>query len=400
MDGASVRIDCSVWFVRWRVPWRFAPASLAPGGMLNSSGCPPCQPHNGLPSPSAIALTCTPYSQNSMASSGAGGGNKISYSLDRPEYEYTTSTTQFDDELMKRDIITFEQAMMAKGASAEEARRLAHAHKYGEGVADGGGASEELKGGKRRKARRRRSGSDSNTEDEDDDEYGQAHNIGSNGNHDDDDDEDDDEFLAKYRKMRLRELQDKSRYGDVLHISRTDWTREVNEASRDGQWVVINLTRGSSAATISARHVDACEMVERAASELARRFPRVKFVSIAASAANEHWPSHNLPTMFCYRDGRLQRQMIGVEEFGGHGITTDRVEWRLAQLGVVETDLEDDPERGSYEYEGGEYEDDAGRAVGTSSAGTPKGRSQFGGMMSTWATRRDSDEEEDLSDID
>lgn len=333
-----------------------------------------------------------------MASSG--GGNKISYSLDRPEYEYTTSTTQFDDELMKRDIITFEQAMMAKGASAAEAQRLAHVHRYG-GNGGGGGASEELKGGKRRAARRRLSGSDSSTDDDDEeDEYGRSHKqeggkIEENGNSDDGDDE---EFLASYRKMRLRELQDKSRYGDVIHISRTDWTREVNEASRDGQWVVINLTRGSNTATISARHIDACEVVERATSELARRFPHVKFVSIAASAANENWPPHNLPTMFCYRDGRLQRQMVGVEEFGGHGITTDRVEWRLAQLGVVETDLEDDPERGSYEYEESEYDYDAGRAVGTRS--TPKGRSQFGGMMSTWATRRDSDEEEDLSDID
>ena len=331
-----------------------------------------------------------------MASTGGGGGNKISYSLERPEYEYTTATTQFDDELLKRDVITFEQAMMAKGASAAEARRLACVHQYGEGCAGGGAAaSEELKGGKRRAARRRRSGSDSNTDDEDD-EHDQANNKeGNNIEEDGNSDDDDDEFLANYRKMRLRELQDKSRYGDVLHISRTDWTREVNEASRNGQWVVINLTRGSSTATVSVRHVDACEMVERAASELARRFPHVKFVSIAASAANENWPPHNLPTMFCYRDGRLQRQLIGVEEFGGHGITTDRVEWRLAQLGVVETDLEDDPERGSYcEYEEG----DAGRAVGTS--GTSPHKSQFGGMMSTWATRRDSDEEEDLSDID
>ena len=79
--------------------------------------------------------------QNNMALSGGGGGNKISYSLDRPEYEYTTSTTQFDEELMKRDIITFEQAMMAKGASAEEAQRLAHVRKYGEGFADGGAAT-------------------------------------------------------------------------------------------------------------------------------------------------------------------------------------------------------------------------------------------------------------------
>lgn len=328
-----------------------------------------------------------------MASSG-GGGNKISYSLDRPEYEYTTSTTQFDDELLKRDIITFEQAMIAKGASAAEAQRLANVHKYGEG--SGGISGEDVKGEKKRAARRRRT-SDSNSDNEEYDDSDQAHNIDSNqNNNDEDDDDDDDEFLAKYRKMRLRELRDQSRFGDVLHISRSDWTREVNDASLNGQWVVINLTRGSNTATISARHVDACEMVERATLELARRFPSIKFVSIAASAANENWPPHNLPTMFCYRDGRLQRQMIGVEEFGGHGITTDRVEWRLAQLGVLETDLEEDPERGSYELgQDSDLDDTSPRRNGNSPH-----KGQFGGMMSTWATRRDSDEEEDLSDID
>lgn len=333
-----------------------------------------------------------------MASSG--GGNKISYGLDRPEYEYSTSTTQFDDELMRRDVITFEQAMMAKGASAAEARRLASVHRCGDESGVGGG---ETKNGKRiRAARRPASGSsgDTNEDDDDDDDDGrlrdeeECNSSDAKGRVDDDD-----EFLASYRRMRLRELRSESRcpHGDVRHISRPDWTREVNEASRDGTWVLVNLTRGSDAATVSSRHVDACEMVERAASDLAKRFPRVKVVSIAASAANEDWPPYNLPTMFCYRDGRLQHQLIGVEEFGGHGITTDRVEWRLAQLGVLQTTLEEDPERGRYELAQCEYNESR---TNSTAEGGGVAHSQFGGMMSTWATRRDSDEEEDLSDID
>ena len=332
-----------------------------------------------------------------MASSG--GGNKISYGLDRPEYEYSTSTTQFDDELMRRDVITFEQAMMAKGASAAEARRLASVHRCGDESGVGGG---ETKNGKRmRAARRPASGSSGDTnEDDDDDDDGRLRDEEEDNSSDaNGDGDDDDEFLASYRRMRLRELRSESRcpHGDVRHISRPDWTREVNEASRDGTWVLVNLTRGSDAATVSSRHVDACEMVERAASDLARRFPRVKVVSIAASAANEDWPPHNLPTMFCYRDGRLQHQLIGVEEFGGHGITTDRVEWRLAQLGVLQTTLEEDPERGRYELAQCEYNESR---TNSTAEGGGVAQSQFGGIVSTWATRRDSDEEEDLSDID
>ena len=339
-----------------------------------------------------------------MASSG--GGNKISYGLDRPEYEYSTSTTQFDDELMRRDVITFEQAMMAKGASAAEARRLASVHRCGDesgvGVGVGGGVGGETKNGKRiRAARRPASGSSGDTnEDDDDDDDGRLRDGEEDNSSDvNGGDNDDDEFLASYRRMRLRELRSESRcpHGDVRHISRPDWAREVNEASRDGTWVLVNLTRGSDAATVSVRHVDACEVVERAAADLARRFPRVKVVSIAASAANEDWPPHNLPTMFCYRDGRLQHQLIGVEEFGGHGITTDRVEWRLAQLGVLKTDLEEDPERGRYELAQCEYYESR---TNSTAEGGGVAHSQFGGMMSAWATRRDSDEEEDLSDID
>jgi hypothetical protein len=339
---------------------------------------------------------------SSGAGGGAGGGNKISYRLDRPTYDYSTATTQFDDELLRRDIITFEQAMLAKGASAAEARRLADLHRRGqqggEGCCGGGGGSEDdLKGGGRRRAARRRScGTDDDNADAEDDRSSQ-----------DDDDDDDDEFLASYRTRRLRQLRDQSRYGDVLPISRSDWTREVNDASRGGQWVVIHLTRGSSdtATAASARHVDACEMAGRAVSELAGRFPAVKFVSIAASAANERWPPHNLPALLCYRDGALRCQLVGVAEFGGHGITTDRVEWRLAQLGVLETELEDDPERGSYELVGARGQDDDDYLydkynAGTGTSGAPRGRSQFGGMMSTWATRRGRDDEEDLSDID
>ena len=106
-----------------------------------------------------------------MASSG--GGNKISYGLDRPEYEYSTSTTQFDDELMRRDVITFEQAMMAKGASAAEARRLASVYRHGDesGVGVGGGGGGETKNGKRiRAARRPASGSSGDTNEDDDDD--------------------------------------------------------------------------------------------------------------------------------------------------------------------------------------------------------------------------------------
>eukprot|EP00980_Cylindrotheca_fusiformis_P016497 scaffold4914_cov108-Cylindrotheca_fusiformis.AAC.9 len=52
------------------------------------------------------------------------GRGITNYDSSKPSHELTTSTTQFDDELMKRGIVTMEQVMLAKGATPEEAQRL------------------------------------------------------------------------------------------------------------------------------------------------------------------------------------------------------------------------------------------------------------------------------------
>ena len=56
-------------------------------------------------------------------------GRGITNYSTNPSHSFTTQTTEFDDALLKRKIITFEQAMMAKGASFEEAKLLSEAKK-------------------------------------------------------------------------------------------------------------------------------------------------------------------------------------------------------------------------------------------------------------------------------
>jgi hypothetical protein len=58
----------------------------------------------------------------------------------------------------------------------------------------------------------------------------------------------------------------------------------------------------------------------------------------------------------------MQHQLIGIDAFGGSGLSCSRLEWRLARLGVVETDLEEDPSpehrsHASFRY-GEDYADD------------------------------------------
>ena len=249
------------------------------------------------------------------------GRGVTNYNTDKPSYGFSTETTEFDEALLSRGIITFEQAMLAKGASPSEAIRLTRLHE------------QEQKGS---------SG--------DRDRFEKQNLVERDGNDSSDNqsnEDDDEEFMEKYRQMRLNELRSgkskpgQKKFGDVIHIKRSDWTREVNDASKDGLWVVVNLTRSSSC--LSQRHDELCDQVQDIMIELADRFEEVKFVSIPSNSAIENWPAKNLPTLFCYRYGKLQHQFIGIEAFGGLELNCDRVEWRLAMLGVLETDLQEDP---------------------------------------------------------
>ena len=237
------------------------------------------------------------------------------YDAGKPSYGFSTATTEFDDALISRGVVTFEQAMIAKGASPNEARRLAE-------------LNENSKSGY---------------------ENGDTSNINQTGDGYDDDasassgDENDEQFIQKYRQMRINDMKKgrKQEYGDVIPISRPDWNREVNEASRNGLWVVVNLTRSSS--SLSRTHDEICDKIEGIVRELADKFVDVKFVSIPSAAAVENWPAENLPTLFCYRFGKMQHQIIGIDAMGGTGVNSGRLEFRLAMFGVLDTDLEEDP---------------------------------------------------------
>lgn len=289
------------------------------------------------------------------------GRGVTNYAKDKPSYGFSTATTEFDDALISRGIVTFEQAMIAKGASPSEARRLTELKEGGGDRALGSDRDVDSTAAKER-------------------QLGDGYDDESDAPSDDDDD-DDGQFVKRYRQMRLNEMRKGQRqeYGEVIHISRPDWNREVNEASRDGLWVVVNLTRITS--TRSAAHDEICDKVEEVTRHLADKFVNVKFVSIPSTSAIENWPAENLPTLFCYRYGKLQHQLVGLESMGGAGLNSGRLEWRLALLGVVQTELEEDPRP-----------DRTARVM--SGAG-----SQFGGAMSRLATTRDSDSD-DFDDVD
>ena len=206
------------------------------------------------------------------------------YSVDKPSYAFSSATTEFDDALMKRGVVTHEQAIMAKGASAEEAQRLAALAKSG-------------------KERQLLEGNNARTKDEDSEE-------------DSDFDDDDDEFLQQYRQQRIAELKQEQnteanatanstskipRFGDVIPIQRPEWTYHVNEASHDA-WVVVVLTSSN---------VELTGSTEAAVATLAHCCPSVKFVTIPSTSAIANFPDANLPAAFLYKNGSMVHELVG-----------------------------------------------------------------------------------------
>eukprot|EP01035_Chromulina_nebulosa_P031885 gene31885-42528_t len=147
---------------------------------------------------------------------------------------------------------------------------------------------------------------------------------------------DDNRALNEYREKRLRELKEsqvKNRFGDVLGIGKDDWIREVTDCSKTC-WVVVHLYQDS---------VVECQLVDEAFIILSTKFKYVKFVKIRSTQAIENWPDRNLPTIFAYHEGVLQKQLVTLKQIGGKTMKASDLEWWLAENDIVNSELEENP---------------------------------------------------------
>lgn len=223
------------------------------------------------------------------------GHGVANYNLDKPSYAFTASTTEFDDQLIRRDIVTLEAAIMAKGASQQEANRLADLQRNGTVIPA------------------------SKTQQPND------------GNDDESDNNDNDYFISKYRQERLEQWKkecEQPSFGDVIPISRPEWTYHVNEASIKS-WVMVCLTAD----------VERTGCIEAAMEDLAVKFPNIKFTTIHNQAAIPNWPEENLPSLFLYRHGTMQHQLVAMD----CNISPDQLEWKLSNFGVLDSLLVEEP---------------------------------------------------------
>merc|ERR1712232_1309439 len=147
----------------------------------------------------------------------------------------------------------------------------------------------------------------------------------------------DEDILAQYRRERLAELKkakSAARFGEVLHVTRGNFVHEVTEGSAGGQWVLVLLYVDSSSA---------CHSIMGPWAEVARRHPAVKFMKGVAAEVVAEFPDSSTPAVLVYRNEDCMKQIVGLNEWGGKLCSADCVEWTLSRLGVVQTELEDDP---------------------------------------------------------
>jgi hypothetical protein len=279
------------------------------------------------------------------------GKGVTNFAVDRPSYDYTTATTEFDDELIKRGIVTMEQVMVAKGATPEQATTLAN----------------QIKTTKEQKYTYTTNGSWStppqpNKDDEDDDDGSfqhegdehdtdgvdlvtstqHQHKKDGDDHYDDDSFDDDDDietkmFMQKYKQERLKQLQSeynvRSNYPHnnnntstipMEHIVREDWNRKVNDASRKhNTWIIVTLIESTGS-----RRDRVVEELHRLAREHSNNCndttttTRLRLVTIDAVDAIPNWPTHRVPAMFAYRDGIKRHEWIASRqgEFPGRDL--------------------------------------------------------------------------------
>lgn len=151
--------------------------------------------------------------------------------------------------------------------------------------------------------------------------------------HEDEVDEDSMEVLRKRRLAQLKRQAARNKFGRVINISEPEWKAEVTEAEPD-VWVVVNLyTWGKQE----------CKLLDDIHSQLAGKFKDVKFVRIEGRHAIRNFPDDSCPTLLVYLKGDIKLQLVGINSMGGLKVSANSLEWVLAKIGAVQTEMTEDP---------------------------------------------------------
>lgn len=152
--------------------------------------------------------------------------------------------------------------------------------------------------------------------------------------HEDDIEEKELRLMRAKRVAAMKAARLKNKFGAVFHIQEQDYKCEVTEAAEQaGVWVVCHLYSVK----------DECDLLNRHMDTLAKKFKAVKFVKIKSTQAIPNYPDSKTPTLLLYTQGDIAQTLVGPGLFGGRGMTAGSLEFGLGNMGVLDTDIEENP---------------------------------------------------------
>lgn len=137
----------------------------------------------------------------------------------------------------------------------------------------------------------------------------------------------DDRIVQQYRQQRIKEMQDyvvTAKFGTVLPLQKAEYSREVNDASKDC-YVVVYLYQD---------HIPICKLLLQYLDILAKKYPHTKFMKIRADLCIENYPDKNCPTLIIYGKGQLVRHLAG-NLAGTEDSTVETLEAMLKAMGAL-----------------------------------------------------------------
>ena len=115
-----------------------------------------------------------------------------------------------------------------------------------------------------------------------------------------------DPFRSKQRIQELSTISKSSLHGQVYHLQKLDYARDVTEASKSS-FVVVHL-QGINTES---------RLLSNLWRELARKFGDIKFCEIQGDMCIEGYPDKNCPTILVYHDGEVVKQMLTLRDLRG-----------------------------------------------------------------------------------
>lgn len=103
-----------------------------------------------------------------------------------------------------------------------------------------------------------------------------------------------------------------SKFGQVFPLQKSDWSRDVTEASKEA-FIVVNMTSSNTESRIA---IELCR-------QLASKFGDIKFIEIVARLAVDNYPELNCPSILIYRNGDVQKQLVTLKELNGPRTTIE-----------------------------------------------------------------------------